>query len=252
MKRLSDPFPALLLAFVGPLAVALAMVPLRTTQVAPALAVVMVLPVVAAALLGGWRPGALAAITGALAFDVLLTAPFGSLRILGAEDALVTLVLLVVGLVISHLVADRRRSDERAEKGEHDLASLRRYAGIDAGSDDRGWLIRSACAELCTLLEADDVEYRRGPVPAGATLLAHGKVIVPAAASDGNGNATAPLRDATVALPVDSSGRHVGHFIVRFRRSGPFGVPLQRRAQAVAVADMLASAMVRSAPQSPN
>jgi hypothetical protein len=238
---------ATVVAIIAPVLISLAMVPIRDSRIAPGMAVVLVLPVVVAAALGGWRTGAVAAVMGALSFDVLLTAPYGSLRIDGADDVLVPVVFLVVGLVVSHLVTDRRRSEQRAAHHEDNLQSLRRYAGIEAGSDDLGWLIRSACTELSDLLGGPEVEYRPGPAPEGMTRLAHGKVIVPA-----GGLGPATTDGTTVALPVDRAGRHLAHLLIHYPDTGIFGVPLQRRAQAVAVADMLGAAIDRGAPMSWN
>jgi K+-sensing histidine kinase KdpD len=227
--------------------VVMLLVPARDTRLAPGLAVVLVLPVLVATLMGGWRPGAVAAITGAACFDVVLTEPYGSLRIDSAEDAFVTAVLLIVGVVVSRLVDQRRSSELRARAREQDLSRLQRYAGIDAGTDNPGWLIRSACDELRHLLDAEAVAYVAGPPAPWATCLAHGKIIVPAGSPhDERGDTTA------VVLPVGRAGRPIGHFVVRFRQRGPFGVPVRRRAQATAVADLLGAALERTPPPSRN
>jgi K+-sensing histidine kinase KdpD len=231
---------AYLVGVAAPVTVVVSLVPARDTPLAPGLAVVLVLPVLVATLMGGWRPGAAAAIIGAASFDVLLTEPYGSLRIDSAEDAFVTAVLLVVGVVVSRLVDQRRSSEQRARARERDLSTLQRYAGIDAGTDNAGWLIRSACEELRALLDAEDVTYVPSPPAPSAIRLAHGKVIVPARSPHHEPGGT-----ATVVLPVGRAGRPIGHFAVRFRPGGPFGVPVRQRAQATAVADLLGAALER-------
>jgi hypothetical protein len=169
---------------------------------------------------------------------VLLLVPARDTRL--APGLAVVLVLLVVGVVVSRLVDQRRSSEQRAQARERDLSTLHRYAGIDAGTDNPGWLIRSACEELRALLEAEDVTYVPGPPAEWATSLAHGKIIVPARSPHDEVGDT-----ATVVLPVGRSGRPIGHFVVRFARTGPFGVPVRQRAQATAVADLLGAALER-------
>ena len=110
----SRPPAAYLVGVAASVTVVMLLVPARDTRLAPGLAVVLVLPVLVATLMGGWRPGAVAAITGAACFDVVLTEPYGSLRIDSAEDAFVTAVLLIVGVVVSRLVDQRRSSELRA------------------------------------------------------------------------------------------------------------------------------------------
>jgi len=223
-----------------PVAVAAASYPLRTS-VGPALALVLVLPVVGAAAWGGRGCGVAAAVVGALGFDFFLTVPYLSLRIHGPDDVVVTAVLLAVGSIVSQLVALRRRSDERAERSEADLVSLRRTAGLAAGADDVGWMIQAAAAELSSLLGSGDVEYRPGPAPSNLPRLGHAHVTIPTA-----GPHPAGSPDRTVVIPVDRAGRHLAHFLVRLDADGLFEVPIEQRARAMVVADLLGAAIDRA------
>lgn len=206
-----------------------------------ALALVFVLPVVGAAMWRGRTAGVIAAIVGALAYDFLLTKPYLSFRIDGADDVIVSVVLLTVGLLVAGLVEAKRASDERAERSEADLGSLRRTAGLGAGDDDLGWLIQAATTELGALLDAGDVEYRPGPAPTHLPRLGHARVTVPPGGSHPPGT---PGRTAVV--PVDRAGHHLAHFIVHFGPTTLFDVSAERRARAMVVADLLGAAIDRA------
>jgi hypothetical protein len=113
-------------------------------------------------------------------------------------------------------------------------------AGIGAGGGDVGWLIRAACQEVSELLESGDVEYRPGPAAANLVSLGHGKVTAPA-----NARQRSPEDACAVAIPIDNSGRHIAHFQVRYPTPVPGAIPKQKRAQALAVAEMLGAAIAR-------
>lgn len=223
-----------------PIAVAAASWPFRD-RAAAALALVLVLPVVGAAIWGGRTCGVVAALVGAVGFDFFLTTPYLSLRIHGADDVVVTVVLLAVGLIVAELVDSRRRSDDRADRTEADLVSLRRTAGLGAGGDDLGWMIHAAAEELSAVLGVGDVEYRPGPGPDHLPRLGHGRVTIP---SRGPHPAGSPSR--TVVIPVDRAGRHLAHFLVRFDGADLVDVDSEQRARAMVVADLLGAAIARA------
>jgi len=230
-------------AAVGPVLLAGAMVPLRDAGFSSGLALVLVLPVVAGVVLGGRGPGVVATVVGAASFDFFLTLPYLSFRIVGVDDVVVTGVLLVVGLVMARLVAGRERSETLAAERAADLDSLHRLAGLGAGGDDIGRLIRDASQELSDLLLVPDVEYRPGPVPEGMVRLCHDKVVV----SSGRGGDS-----RVVAVPVDRADRHLAHFVLRYPSPMLFRVPAHRRAQAMVVADLLGAALERAPRVSSN
>ena len=238
---------AYVVAVAGPPLPAAALAPLRASDLAPALAIGLVVPVLAAAMLGGRGPGAVGAILGAAAFDYFLTAPYRSFRIAGTDDIVITAVLLLVGLVVAQLESARERADRSAADRSRDLDSLRRVAGLGAGGGDVGWLIRAACAEMVELLESDNVEYRPGPAPNHLFRLGHGKVTLP-----GNAAGRSPEDSCTVAGPVDNGGHHIGHFLVRYPEPVPAAIPTKKRMQAMAVAEMLGAAIGRAPRMSAN
>jgi K+-sensing histidine kinase KdpD len=240
----SHAFVALGVAVVAPAVLAVAMYPFHTSLAAPALPLLFVLPVVVAAVIGGRGPAVLAALVGAAAFDFFLTEPFWSFRIHGQADVVVALTLAVVGLAVAELVTSRDRSLTLARQRASDLASLQRVAGIGAGSDDRGWLIAAAETELEELLDVPAIEFRPGAVPADAIRFAHGKLTVPA---------TRPERAAQpLVMPIAAAGREIGYFVVAQPPGRVFSLSAHRRAQAVAVTDMLGAALARTPNTSAN
>ncbi|WP_433917015.1 DUF4118 domain-containing protein [Streptomyces sp. NBC_01744] len=100
---------ALAAALVGPLLVALAMMPFRTDQSNTNLALILVVVVVAVSAMGNRFAGALAALSAAAWFDFFLTQPYQRFTISDTEDIETAVLLLVVGLIVSQLSARARR-----------------------------------------------------------------------------------------------------------------------------------------------
>ena len=240
--------PGYVTAVVGPVALSVAFVPLRTTVDSAALALVLVLPVVGAAILAGRVGGVIAALVSTASFDVFFTRPYGSFTINAADDLVSTAVLLIVGLVVAQLVCVKERSDRTASARAREICSMRRMAGVGAGGDDPGWLIEASARELADLLAAEVVEYVPGPAPSGLPRLGHGRVVIPCASSSPDARG-----DRWVALPVDSAGDPLAHFLIRFPDRAAFlSTSPAVRARAVAVADLLGGSLSRSTRPSPN
>src|SRR4051812_1421958 len=90
----------LALAALGPVVVALLLVPVRTELHNATLPLVLVLVVVLAGIIGGRRAGALAAIVATVSFDFFLTRPYLSMKIETSADLETALILLGVGLLV--------------------------------------------------------------------------------------------------------------------------------------------------------
>ena len=95
----------LVAALVGPLLVALALVPFRTDLSRTNAALVLVVVVVAVAAFGNRVAGAVAALSAAAWFDFFLTRPYPRFTINGGEDIETAVLLLIVGLIVSRLAA---------------------------------------------------------------------------------------------------------------------------------------------------
>ena len=98
-------------AVLAPVAVTLALVPLRAHVLNTNLALVLVLVVLGAALAGGRAAGVTSALVAALAYDVFLTAPYGSLKIERSDDIETTVLLALIGLACGELVEWARRHE---------------------------------------------------------------------------------------------------------------------------------------------
>ena len=109
---------AIALGGLAPIAVAIVLVPLRDEIDNANLALILVFVVVIAAILGGRRAGAVAAVTSTLAFDFFLTRPFLSARVESADDIETLLILLAVGLLVGELASRRttRRGATRRKR----------------------------------------------------------------------------------------------------------------------------------------
>ncbi|MGZ7007603.1 MAG: DUF4118 domain-containing protein, partial [Ilumatobacteraceae bacterium] len=85
------------------IAVPLGFVHDRLSRATPGL--LLVLPVVLAALLGGRRSSIVVAVCAALAFNAVFIPPFYSLTIDGAEDVIAYIVFATVAVAVGTLVA---------------------------------------------------------------------------------------------------------------------------------------------------
>lgn len=101
-----------------------ALLPLRddVSQATPAL--VLVLPGVIAAVLGGRRAAALVATAAALAFGVLFLPPYGQWKVLDSEDVTALVVFVAVALAVAELTAREAQRRRTAEQRGDDLARL--------------------------------------------------------------------------------------------------------------------------------
>ena len=100
-------------AVLGPVAVALLLVPWRNRLAAADDALVLVVVIVAVATAGRRWAAALCALSAALSFDFFLTRPYQSLRITHGRDLVTELLLLVVGLLVGDMAARGRHHRTR-------------------------------------------------------------------------------------------------------------------------------------------
>ena len=134
-----------MIAVAGPPVVAAALLPLREATRSVNVALLLVLVVLFAAILGERRGGAIAALSAALSFDYFFTHPYYSLRLARGDDIETTVLLLVVGLVTGELVVRARRGRLAALVSGREIERMRRLAEVGAGSDAPGRLI-DGCA----------------------------------------------------------------------------------------------------------
>ena len=141
-------------ALFGPIALSGIMVAFRGELFPTNAALVLVLPVLAAAILGGRVGGAVSAGVATLCFDFFFTRPYYSFTINRRDDVETTIVLLAVGLVVGELVVRSRRSQRLALASRREVDQVRRVAELAAGAGSRGRLISVVEREVVELLGA--------------------------------------------------------------------------------------------------
>jgi K+-sensing histidine kinase KdpD len=155
---------AVLLAMSGALA------PFRSHLSVATPALVLIVPVVVAALYGGRRSAMALAVLSAAVFDFVFLRPRGSLRITVAQDAAAFVAFLVVGMIIGTVVAREvalrrtatQRADELAQMHAHLEAAIaerdrlevetRRVAVLQEVDRQRSALLRAVSHDLRTPL----------------------------------------------------------------------------------------------------
>ncbi len=234
----------LLLAAAWPalLVIGVASIPKHVDNVVVTLLIITV--IVSMATIGG-RPAAIvASLSSALWFDVVLTGPAHSLHASAANDAEIAILFVAVGFLVGTMVERSRRQAARAAVAQSQLAELLRQAELLSGADNPGRLVALAVQELTERLDLKSCRFVRGAVPSTMPEIRHGAIRVPAE--------TNPAGRGLVAIPVRSSGRTQGHFVLAFPHD-TVGISLspEQRRTAVALADLVGARLLRlSQPRS--
>jgi K+-sensing histidine kinase KdpD len=123
-------------------AVSGALAPVRTHVGRTTPALLLVLAVVAAGLVGGVRASVATAVVAAAAFNLAFISPYGTLKVTAGEDYVALGVFLAVALVVGLLVTAEVERRRVAEAGRADLARL--YAELQASTAERDRLLDEA------------------------------------------------------------------------------------------------------------
>jgi len=227
-------------ALFGPVAVSGIVVGFRGDLFPTNAALVLVLPVLAAAILGGRLGGAISAGVATLCFDFFFTRPYYSFAINRRDDVETTIVLLAVGLVVGELVVRSRRSEQLARASRREVDQVRRVAELAAGAGSRGRLISVVQRELVELLGARGARFERAPFATTLPRLGHGVVTLPG--GDPDDLPVGPSNE--VELPVWGRGREIGRLVLVLPTSS-VGVAIRPddRAIAVALVDQLGAVL---------
>lgn len=226
----------LLGAVVLPIVVSLCLVPVRDDIDRSTAALVLMLPVVLVALLGGKLAAALAAITTPIAFDVLLTRPYHQLEMAVADDVEAATILLVVGSTVAALVTRLTGARTVASARARELRALEMAVAM-SGRATESEAVAEACAALTELLDlracrwAPDYHGAAYPV-----LSPEGELLgVETTTSD-----RAPLPDTGAEIPVHVHGHELGRFIIVPVSARP--VSREERLVALTIADLFGRA----------
>lgn len=219
-------------AVVVPVAAAALLIPLRNTIAAPTAALILVLPVVLVAIAGSAPAGAVAAVTAALAFDVLLTRPYYTFTIDAAADAEAALVLGLIALVVATLVTREIEARSRSASRHRELIAVDAVAHAIAHTDvDR--LTEVVTGTVRDLLDARTCHWADG---------FHGTI---GAVLDRNAQfagAKGPtLPEAGLEIPVVYWREELGRLIVR--GDSPEPISFEERHTLLTVADLFATGL---------
>ncbi len=233
-------------AILGPIVVSAVLLAFRDDLFATNAALVLVLPVLAAAIVGGRRGGVVAAFIAALCFDFFFTKPYYSFTIDRHDDVETTIVLLVVALVVGELVIRARASRRLAMTRAREVEQMRRVAELAAGRGPRARLISIVEHEVVTLLGARGARFERPPFRTSLPRLGHGVVTIGDRDHDDDDRPPGPANE--VELPVWGGGREIGRLVVVMPAdSVGLSVAAEDRALAVALADQLGAVLAAAA-----
>jgi hypothetical protein len=231
-------------AAVCPIVVASLLVPLRDELVSTNLALILVLTVVVAGVIGGRGPGVVAAVVATISYDFFLTRPYLSFRIDSADDIETTVILLVIGLIVGQLAVVARRRQTAAERGSEELARLHRVANLAASSAAVDTIAEAVASELTSMLDLRSCRFEEPPYvePVGADLptVERNGAISGVTSHRFVGGGFAIPEDGAL-LPVQGRGRVVGRFVLE--PGDPHGASIEELVVAVALADHLGAAI---------
>ncbi|SNS48545.1 two-component system, OmpR family, sensor histidine kinase KdpD [Sphingomonas laterariae] len=110
-------------------------------------------PVIVAASLYGLRPGLIASIAAALAFNFFFLAPTLTFTIADPQSVLTMLILTAVAAFTSNLAGRLRNRAKIGVRGAQESAALAAFSQTLARASDRETTARSVCDEVARLLE---------------------------------------------------------------------------------------------------
>jgi hypothetical protein len=234
----------LAVAVFGPIVVAAVVVPFRDDLGSANLALILVLVVVIAAILGGRGAGALAAIMATLSFDFFLVRPYLSMEIESADDVETALILLGVGLLVGQVASRGRRSRRVQEQAAAAIARLHRVAGLAARGAPIDDVVDAVTRELRSLLSLYDCWLEWRPFAYAMPRLERGGAIIQDEHRWLEGGVV--ISEDGVELPVLDHGREIARLVLVGNPA--FAATLEQRVVAVALGDQLALALALAGP----
>lgn len=234
-----DAVAGLVIAAVGPIAAAAALVSVRDSIDNTNVALVLVLVVLLAAMTGGRRAGVVAALSTVLAFDFFHTQPYLSLTIDSRDDVLTTLLLLPIGLIVGTVATRGRSARRQAADSRDQMHRVHHLAELTASGADATTVLDEAQVQLTQLLRLESSRFEAQPYEDELPVLERGGAVMATSHRYTLDGFELPRKG--VALPVLSRGRPVGRFVLT--PTPGVGVSLERRIVAVALADQAGAAL---------
>ncbi len=220
-----------------------ALTPLRDTWFGATNSQLLLVVVIAsAASLGGRRAGAVTAAAAALAYNYFLTRPYYSLHIDDPRDVTGVILLLVVGLVIGEFARARGRTRHRLTLETDSVERLERIASLLVSERTHAELCDAVSDELRAQLALASATWVPVDQPTGLPVMERSGWIATNHHHFGRDGYLLP--EQGIELPVEFAGARLGAFaLVPIPAVGL--TPEQRRV-AVAISDLLASALART------
>jgi two-component system sensor histidine kinase KdpD len=150
-----------LIASIGGVALSLiagiAMVPLRAHLSAATPALILILPVIAAVVVGGLIAGSVTVIGGFLVYDYLFLAPYDQLDVKHPQDLIALVVYAIVMLILARVVSllgEARSEAQHRSNENHRVFELSEYLVEDRSVDD---LLRAIVRAVSTVFDISTV-----------------------------------------------------------------------------------------------
>nr|WP_202893974.1 DUF4118 domain-containing protein [Kribbella italica] len=232
-------------AVAGPLVVCAVLIPFRDGFANANAALLLVLVVVAVAAAGLRSAGIVAALSSAVWFDLFLAPPYYRLTIDRRDDLEMTVLLVVIGAVVTQIAIWGRRQQARASRQKGYLDGVLTTSGAVAAGSSTAELIDQVGAQLIAVLRIDGCRFVPGSTPARGPLLNHDGSVTRGAHAlkiERDGLPT----NAEIELPIQYAGRTRGRFLLTAstRISRP---DLEQRLVAVALAGQVGAALASPA-----
>lgn len=218
-----------------PVAFGAALIPLRE-PLSQSISLLMVLPVLIVALLGGGRLGTIAALAAAVAFDLFHTQPYYRPTIDDPDDIVETVVLLAIGITTGYLAQAAQSAVVAARVRGKELAAVTNFLELIGTPIPGEALAEHASASILSLLDARECVWRHDYKGTASPVLRPDGTLTSVTFSDWDeGGGILP---GSVEIPVGYPPSEFGRFIVQTNRRA--NVSLEERRAAATIATTLA------------
>jgi hypothetical protein len=199
-------------AFLVPLGICAALVPVRNDVANTNAALVLVLVVVAFAATGQRLAGVVSALSAGLWFDFFLTRPYESITINSGDDVETAVLLLIVGVGVTELAVWGRRQQAQASRDQGYVAGIAAASeAVARGTTSPSELVGAVTRQLAGILGVDRVRFDYGTGLDHPRLHPNGTVIWRRTTWDvGEG---LPDTDTDVEIIAESGGAFRGRFL---------------------------------------
>lgn len=230
-------------AVVLPLVTCAILSTVRDSVPAATAVLILVLWVVAAAATGDRVAGLLAAVSGGVWFDFFLTTPYQRFSIADSDDAEATILLVLIGSVVTEIALWGYRQQARAARRSGYLDGVLGAAKlVSEGDTPASALVDVVAHQITAVLGADECRFVRGAVSdARVATLDHDGVVTRGDHAIDVDRVGLPS-DEYVAIPVRRGSRVVAHFLITATSRVTYPTHEQRRV-AVLLADQVAAAV---------